>query len=185
MKLEKITRFKFEKTSGVCSTSLAHLVRRAQTRASSRSEFSQVVRKSSAKNLLTGLTSQGQDIDGVIDWDQIEACRTLEDVDNTEAITIKTVSSASTVAGTTATLRNLRRRWTPAEHGRFFEEIQAFQPPKPLTEPIPRNVCRRLLFDGPRVRDVSANAGYHFWWSWRVGTFGAMLNVRHPICLMS
>jgi signal transduction histidine kinase len=117
----------------------------------------------SARNAPTeSLPSQGPSIDATIDWDQVEASRTLEDVDKTKAITIKTNTSAGSVAGTTITLRNLRRRWTPREHGRFLEEVQAFQPPRPLIEPIPKNVCGRLLFDVPRVRDIAERAGHQF-----------------------
>jgi signal transduction histidine kinase len=116
----------------------------------------------SKNTLFAGLPSQGPSIDATIDWDEVEASQTLEDVDKTDAIKIRTVGSAGATAGTTITLRNLRRKWTPSEHGRFLEEIQAFQPPRPLIEPIPKNVCGRLLFDVPRVRDVAAKAGHQF-----------------------
>ena len=65
-------------------------------------------------------------------------------------------------AGTSITLRSLRRKWTPSEHGRFLEELQAFQPPTPLIEPIPKNICRKLLFSAPRVRDISETSGQRF-----------------------
>ena len=60
-----------------------------------------------------GLPSQGPNIDATIDchWDEVEASQTLADVDKTDAIKIRTVSSAGATAGTTITLRNLRRRW--------------------------------------------------------------------------
>lgn len=111
---------------------------------------------------LENLPSNGPIIEATINWDQVEASRTLEEVDRTKAITVKTISSASLTAGTTVTLRNLRRRWTATEHGRFLEEVQAFQPPQPLIEPIPRNVCGKLLFEVPRVRDISAKSGHRF-----------------------
>jgi hypothetical protein len=108
------------------------------------------------------LSSKGESVDATIDWDKVEASQTLADVDKTDAIKIQTVSGGSTTAGTSITLRNLRRRWTPSEHGRFLEELQAFQPPPPLLEPIPKNVCKPLLFDVPRVRDISSKAGQRF-----------------------
>jgi signal transduction histidine kinase len=117
---------------------------------------------SSKSASLEGLPSQGPNLDATINWDEVESSRTLDEVDKTDAIKVKTVSSVSGIAGTTITLRTLRRRWTPAEHGRFLEELQAFQPPLPLTEALPKNICRRLLFDVPRVRDVTAKSGHQF-----------------------
>jgi Histidine kinase-, DNA gyrase B-, and HSP90-like ATPase len=108
------------------------------------------------------LPSQGVTVDAIIDWDKVEASQTLADVDKTDAIKIRTVDDGNSIAGTSITLRNLRRRWTPSEHGRFLEELQAFQPPAPLVEPIPKNVCEPLLFDAPRVRDISAKSGQRF-----------------------
>jgi signal transduction histidine kinase len=111
---------------------------------------------------LDGLPSRAPGVDATIDWDQVEASRTLAEVDKTKAITVKETGDTNAIAGTTITLRNLRRGWTPAEHGRFLEEVQAFQPPQPLVEPLPKNVSRRLLFDTPNVRDIAAKAGQRF-----------------------
>jgi len=108
------------------------------------------------------LPSDGTRVDVTIDWDKVESVTTLEDVDGTDAIKMRTGLSAGASAGTTITLRNLRRRWTPSEHGRFLEELQAFQPPLSLTEPIPKNVCKQLLFAAPRVRDISEANGQRF-----------------------
>lgn len=108
------------------------------------------------------LPSEGASIDAVIDWDAVESSRTLAEVDKTDAIKIKDASEGGLTAGTSITLRNLRRKWTPSEHGRFLEELQAFQAPLPLLKPLPRNVCGRLLFDGPKVRDIEAGGGHNF-----------------------
>jgi hypothetical protein len=108
------------------------------------------------------LPSKGESVDATIDWDKVEASQTLADVDKTDAIKMQAISDGNSTAGTSITLRNLRRRWTPSEHGRFLEELQAFQPPPPLLEPIPKNVCKSLLFSSPRVRDISSKAGQRF-----------------------
>lgn len=108
------------------------------------------------------LPSKGESVDVTIDWDKVEASQTLAEVDETDAIKIETLNKGTSTAGTSITLRNLRRRWTPSEHGRFLEELQAFQPPRPLVEPIPKSVCKRLLFDVPLVRDISSKAGQRF-----------------------
>lgn len=108
------------------------------------------------------LPSNGESVDASIDWDKIESSQTLAEVDKTDAIKISVARSASANAGTAIVLRNLRRRWTSSEHGRFLEELQAFQPPTALIEPIPRNVSKQLLFATPRVRDISAPLGRRF-----------------------
>ncbi len=109
------------------------------------------------------LSARGPNIDVTIDWDKIETSKTLADVDKTDAILIHSISSTSATAGTTITLRRLRRHWTTREHGRFLEEIQAFQPPPPLIDPIPKTISQRLLFDAPRVRDINAKNGASFY----------------------
>jgi signal transduction histidine kinase len=96
-----------------------------------------------------------------IDWDTIEAKETLDEVPDIEIKNISIPQSSKT--GTEITLRHLRRRWTPAERGRFIAEAQTFEPPKVLISPLPRNVVEReLLFDTPLVRDSSnADPGFH------------------------
>ena len=61
--------------------------------------------------------------------------------------------------GTTITLSRLRKRWTPAERAKFFSEIQAFQIPKFVREPLPSTVVPdRVLFDVPFLRDSEPSA---------------------------
>lgn len=108
------------------------------------------------------LPTSGQVLDVVIDWDKVEESQTLDQVEHTNAIKIKTNIPAGEAAGTTITLRNLRHKWTTAEHTRFMSELQAFQPPKALVDPLPESVCEELLFKTPRVRDIGAKAGAQF-----------------------
>lgn len=108
------------------------------------------------------LPASGETVDVSIDWDKVEESQTLADVDKTDAIKISISQSEAANAGTTIVLKNLRRKWTTSEHGRFLEELQAFQPPLPLVEPIPKNVAKQLLFATPRVRDISAAPGQRF-----------------------
>jgi hypothetical protein len=90
-----------------------------------------------------------------INWDDIEAKETLEDVPPFEITTEPIPKSGKT--GTMITLRNLRRRWTPAERGRFIAEARTFEPPEVLTLPLPKDlVDEPMLFDAPRVRESSA-----------------------------
>ena len=97
-----------------------------------------------------------------IDWDRVEKSKTLDEVESSDAIKVEALSLKSrTEAGTTITLRRLRRAWTKTEHGRFLEEIQSFGPPRALIEPVPRSaVNRALLFDTPQIRDVKTDADF-------------------------
>ncbi|MGJ5038231.1 sensor histidine kinase [Bradyrhizobium sp. HKCCYLRH3059] len=108
------------------------------------------------------LPAEGETVDAVIDWDKVEASKTLAEVNDTDAISVRSIQTHQKSAGTSITLRNLRRNWTPTEHGRFLEELQAFQPPPSLTEPLPRNVSKQLLFASPQVRDIGQAAGNRF-----------------------
>lgn len=108
------------------------------------------------------LPSSGKLLEVVIDWDKVEQKETLDQVAKTNAITIDASAPSGESAGTTITLRNLRHKWTRAEHSRFMSELQAFQPPQALTDPLPPSVCDHPLFEKPRVRDIAAKAGTQF-----------------------
>jgi len=98
---------------------------------------------------------QRRAVNAVIDWDKIEQCETLDEISKTDAIFLQTTEvRPKASSGTTLILTRLRRAWTPAERARFFAEVQSFQPPKFLFDPLPHNVLEQpLLFDTPIVRD--------------------------------
>ena len=117
-----------------------------------------------------------------IDWDEIEQYKTLDELDSTDAILLETRRVRKNVhSGTTLVLSRLRRAWTPVERARFFAEVQSFDPPTFLRNPLPRSVIEEpLLFDTPVVRDEVADrqvasssfqvqlegdfaAGEHYW----------------------
>lgn len=98
-------------------------------------------------------------VDATIDWDGIERCMTLDEVESSQAIQInKAAESPTSQPGTTITLSRLRRKWTPAERTRFFAEVQTFNPPAVLIEQ-PSSVAdnKDLLFAQPRVADAKAS----------------------------
>jgi signal transduction histidine kinase len=103
-------------------------------------------------------------LEAVINWNEIEKRTTLEDVDASDAIVVKqTINSGKPSAGTTVTLRRLRKAWSKREHGRFLEELQAFEAPKAISSAIPSRIVRaRLLFDEPKIRDVEHSFGSSF-----------------------
>ena len=90
-----------------------------------------------------------------IDWDEIERYETLDDLDSTSAIQLETKPVPETAhSGTTLILSSLRRIWTKSERARFFAEVQSFDPPEFLREPLPTSIIEKpLLFNIPTVRD--------------------------------
>ena len=90
-----------------------------------------------------------------IDWDEIEQYETLDELESADAIVLKTGTTRENVpSGTALVLSRLRRAWTQTERTRFFVEVQSFDPPTFLREPLPRSVIAKpLLFDTPVVRD--------------------------------
>ena len=90
-----------------------------------------------------------------IDWDEIEQYETLDELGSADAIVLETETTRGNApSGTTLVLSRLRRAWTQAERTRFFAEIQSFDPPTFLRDPLPRSVIEKpLLFETPVVRD--------------------------------
>ena len=95
-----------------------------------------------------------------IDWDKIEGYEILDELDATDAIRLETKTvHENAVPGTSLVLSRLRRVWTEVERARFFAEVQSFDPPSFLREPLPRSVIEKpLLFDTPAVRDHGNDA---------------------------
>ena len=90
-----------------------------------------------------------------IDWDEIEQYETLDELESTDAIVLETeMTRENAPSGTALVLSRLRRAWTQAERARFFAEVQSFDPPTFLRDPLLRSVIEKpLLFDTPVVRD--------------------------------
>lgn len=110
-----------------------------------------------------GRLNRREELVATIDWDRIEQFETLDQIEGTDAIQVGTRPRGTNKPGTIITLRRLRRRWTSAEHGRFLEEVQTFQPPSILADALPKGILAKpLLFQEPRVRDSSQrDPGFH------------------------
>ena len=98
-------------------------------------------------------------LNATIDWDKIEQYETLDELDSTDAIRLGTKTiRKETLSGTALLLSRLRRAWTETERARFLAEVQSFDPPSFLHEPLPRSVIEKpLLFDTPVVRDQGSD----------------------------
>ena len=102
-----------------------------------------------------GQEERGEALYAAIDWDEIERYETLDQIESTDAIVLGNKKARKNAPpGTTLILSRLRRAWTPAERARFFAEVQSFDPPAFLYNPLPPSVIgKSLLFDTPFVRD--------------------------------
>ena len=110
---------------------------------------------------LSELDGTREVLNATIDWDKIEQYETLDALDSTDAIRLETKPiRKNTRSGTALLLSRLRKAWTKTERARFLAEVQSFDPPSFLREPLPRSVIEKpLLFDTPVVRDQDPDAG--------------------------
>ena len=94
-------------------------------------------------------------LQAAIDWDEIERYETLDELDSTDAIELKTLKAPKNAPhGTMLVLKRLRRAWTKTERARFLAEVQSSDPPSYLRESLPVSVLAKpLLFAIPVERD--------------------------------
>ena len=106
------------------------------------------------------LAGSRESVYAALDWDKIEECETLDELDSTDAIVLENGTARNNAhSGTTLILSRLRRAWTPDERARFFAEVQSFSPPAFLYEPLPSFVIpKSLLFPTPVMRDQGSGA---------------------------
>jgi signal transduction histidine kinase len=93
-----------------------------------------------------------------IDWDAIEELETLDQVEGSGAIVVKTASRPATdsiKSGTIITLSKLRRKWTERDRAHFLSEVSGFEPPSVLVDPPSNAPANDLLLKKPKVRDES------------------------------
>lgn len=87
----------------------------------------------------------------VLDWDEVEARMTLDDLHGIPVVEELPVDQA--LPGTSIELVRLRHHWTKFELDRFLAEVGSFQPPEALIQPLPHHVLPdQLLFERPEVR---------------------------------
>lgn len=99
-------------------------------------------------------------LQAAIDWDKVESRATLDDLEGSDAITVKIEPAGRSKPGTTIVLARLRRTWTPEERARFFAEVQSFDAPEFLKRELPRTIAdEALLFAVPKVREPVKEQG--------------------------
>ena len=116
-----------------------------------------LARKLEVDSVAQASESQGlrEALYAAIDWDEIEQYETLDELGSTNAIVLETKKARGNApSGTTLILSRLRRAWTQTELARFFAEVQSFDPPTFLRDPLPPSVIEKpLLFEIPIARD--------------------------------
>ena len=105
------------------------------------------------------LTSVGQGLEANIDWDLIEAKRTLDQIEKSQAVRVQELNGASKghASGTTITLTRLRKKWTDADIARFHDDVATLVPSEILVHEIPGSVLSEpSIFSTPRFRDFGS-----------------------------
>ena len=116
-----------------------------------RLEVSSAHRTQSGDGHMTGLNA-------VLDWDAIEGYETLEEMPDDVVSLSEERASRRSGTYTELTLSHLRRPWTAEERTRFFAEIQAFETPEFIQQPLPKSVISdAVLFERPILRDTPGN----------------------------
>lgn len=108
-------------------------------------------------------TTGGEDLSPInarIDWNIIERLTTLDEIRNTDAVSVSFRNrTPRDKNGTRIELRALRRKWSSTERARFFTEVQTFAPPDQLirvtSRVLPKGVDASdvLLFQEPIAKD--------------------------------
>ena len=104
-----------------------------------------------------------QGVRGIIDWSEIEQKQTFEEIDDAGLAVEPLDLGRRSKFGTVLTLTRLRRKWNARDLGRFFAEVQAFEPPTVLAEKVPPSALKpeqieeELLFETLRIRDTESD----------------------------
>ena len=99
------------------------------------------------------------ELSAVLEWDAIEEWETLDEMPNDIISLRESQSRKDAGSGTMLTLSRLRRSWSAKERARFFGEVQAFQTPDFMHQPLPTSVVAEpVLFERPILRDIGGGS---------------------------
>jgi signal transduction histidine kinase len=89
-----------------------------------------------------------------IDWNAVDVAGTVDRI-GPDALSVRVARLKSEAhSGTVLKLRQLRRTWTEADLTAFVREVDSFEPPALLAEPLGSMVAEPLLFKQPAIRDA-------------------------------
>ena len=100
-----------------------------------------------------------QGLEATIDWDLIETKRTLDQIEESQAVRVQRLNGNSNdhVSGTTITLTRLRKKWLDADIAHFHDDVATLVPPEILVREIPESVLSEpSIFSTPRFRDFGS-----------------------------
>jgi hypothetical protein len=102
-----------------------------------------------------------EQLDARIDWDRVETYETLDEVGEDGVHVATSPSTPDAAPGTTLRLAPLRRGWTEPQLAAFVAEVQTFEPPALLLDPLPDYVAPApLLFERLEPRDAGTVAPF-------------------------
>ncbi|MGZ2382846.1 ATP-binding protein [Rhizobium brockwellii] len=87
-------------------------------------------------------------IDANIDWDAIEELETVDQIEESGAVSVSSRNELPQSAGTLLTLSPLRKPWSDEDLDSFFDEIATLTPPAVLTDPLPDTVIESPIVLG-------------------------------------
>ncbi len=95
-----------------------------------------------------GLPGAQTSLTATIDWERIEACESLDQLEGAKAVLVEEHrdGSLNPRAGTAITLGPLRRAWSEAQKTRFVSQVVTLRPWSSVVETLPRQFDK-LLFD--------------------------------------
>lgn len=109
------------------------------------------------------LAGRAASLTAVMDWDKIERCRSIDEIEDAGAVVVTEHRSSGSElkAGTTLTLGPLRTSWTPTEIRKFSAELRSLIPHSAFTGKLPA-AFGKLLFDELLTQNDTATAPFQF-----------------------
>lgn len=105
-------------------------------------------------------------VDAIIDWDAVEACRSLSEVEAAGAVQVQEgkTSAKSPKAGTSITIRRLSAPWANSDVDEFQLELLSLLPLPAVASSVPKTFGERLIFDSlsPENADGRGQFSIHY-----------------------
>ncbi|MFQ6242839.1 sensor histidine kinase [Sinorhizobium meliloti] len=105
--------------------------------------------------------SATEELKATINWDKIEALETLDQIENSDAVSIKIGVDGRRQAGTALKLSPLRKHWSDRDREQFLDEVATLTPALSLIEPLEPSVTTiKPLLSALKVRDELRPGGF-------------------------
>ncbi|MER8480729.1 ATP-binding protein [Mesorhizobium sp. M1163] len=94
-----------------------------------------------------------------IDWQKIEELETLDEIADSDAVTIRVTKSSGEPSGTTLQIAPLRTAWSERIKRAFLNEAATLAPAAVLSDPLAENVAAEPLLFNERIPVQDQSAG--------------------------